>query len=159
MKEVRAILQAHGLTESGWFDRDLGELDLGGEKITTESEDSESTLSDEEFEMMIARSSRNLDERDFNKELKRRFAQLCDQFGIDYSRISPYDSDMGDVVYDYSNQPVRNALFRGLMADLLMALKLLAELLKSNEEAVEDIKPLQNQVDETLEFITDFMKL
>ena len=53
MKEVRAILQAHGLTESGWFDRDLGELDLGGEKITTESEDSESTLSDEEFEMMI----------------------------------------------------------------------------------------------------------
>ncbi|WP_317383281.1 ATP-dependent DNA helicase [Anaerobiospirillum succiniciproducens] len=157
MKEVRAILQAHGLTESGWFDRDLGELDLGGEKITTESEDSESTLSDEEFEMMIARSSRNLDERDFNKELKRRFGQLCDQFGIDYSRISPYDSDMGDVVYDYSNQPVRNALFRGLMADLLMGLKSLAELLKSNEEAVEDIKPLQNQVDETLEFITDFM--
>ena len=157
MKEVRAILQAHGLTESGWFDRDLGELDLGGEKITTDSEDSESTLSDEEFEMMIARSSRNLDERDFNKELKRRFGQLCDQFGIDYSRISPYDSDMGDVVYDYSNQPVRNALFRGLMADLLMALKSLAELLKSNEEAVEDIKPLQNQVDETLEFITDFM--
>lgn len=157
MKEVRAILQAHGLTESSWFDRDLGELDLGGEKITTESEDSESTLSDEEFEMMIARSSRNLDERDFNKELKRRFGQLCDQFGIDYSRISPYDSDMGDVVHDYSNQPVRNALFRGLMADLLMGLKSLAELLKSNEEAVEDIKPLQTQVDETLEFITVFM--
>lgn len=158
MKEVRAILKAHGLTESGWFDRDLGDLDFGnGEKITTESEELEGAMTDEEFEMMVARSSRNLDERDFNKELQRRFSQLCDQFGVDYKRIPPYGTDMDDVAYDYNNQPVRNALFRALMADLLMSLKALAELLKSNEEAVEDIKPLQTQVDDNLEFITDFM--
>lgn len=159
MQEVRALLQAEGLTEQGWFEKGLGELDFGGIKITTEeiNSNSEGSSSSDSFDSALARSKRTASDREFNSSLVRRFAQLCSQYGVDYKQISAFASDMDDVMTDYNGQPVRNSLFRTLMGDLLFAMKSLSNLLESNKEAAEDVNPLITSVNGLVDFITDFM--
>lgn len=143
---------------------------LGIKGLSALAEKDETSTKDERFSGSSHLSSQ--EQRVLEQAIARRYVELItplmSRFGERSSfmrpkselkpcLVPPGDKPFDDVLRDEQGHPVVEPFFRALMADLLLALRSISELLESNKEASEHVPTVLERIKELIAFVTDFM--